>query len=69
MRWPPYHEAVRGSAAPAYVFVAASRTDEALTDLLSSRGITVERREKGAFAVLLPATRVLPEEVAPALQG
>jgi len=62
-RYPPIYDAVAASPHPAYLFVSASPTVARFEAWCAAHGITTTTWRDGEFAVVQPATRVLPVSV------
>jgi hypothetical protein len=63
VRYRPYDRRVRNSKAPVYVLLTASPAYARFQAAVAARGIPLRTVERGAFALALPARKVLPEEL------
>ena len=61
MRHEPFDDAVRATPSPAYLFLHESRVYEAFHAWCQQRGVSCPEARRGAFALVRPTQRLLPE--------
>jgi hypothetical protein len=68
VRDPAIDARVRAAPIPDYLFLASSRSLSIFQTQCASLGVAVAVHRSGQFALAVPTTRVLPEDVRPAWQ-
>ena len=68
VRYDPYNELVENAANPSYVLVKGTPTAAALSDLLTSEGVSYRKLQAGEFVVYTPSRKMSLESLQPPLK-